>query len=221
MFIFEKNMICKRMGMFVFVKSVVWYKGWNKNKKGGFQTRLHTMFEVMRNRHISWQAVKTYTVIDVLQAKSTQVLHVTYVEGSSGVRGIFFLGGGQSHFSWFFPHREILFPGRNFHFCRPLTNFNGFKKWKAKKEKRKEKKKGKKINNIPSFLFHFPSLPCLSFLVEQQKFSSEKHQGVLCPLPPRLLRHWKEGFVVLGVVVNRHSSAWSGWKSQLEFKYFQ
>ena len=29
--------------MFVFVKSVVLYKGWNKDKKGGFQTPLHTM----------------------------------------------------------------------------------------------------------------------------------------------------------------------------------
>ena len=36
--LFLKNMICKNVGMFVFVKSVVWYKGWNKNEKGGFQT---------------------------------------------------------------------------------------------------------------------------------------------------------------------------------------
>ena len=40
--LFLKHMICKRLGMFVFVKSVVWYKEWNKNKNGGFQTPMQS-----------------------------------------------------------------------------------------------------------------------------------------------------------------------------------
>ena len=42
MFIFEKHGM-QKSGFVCFGKSVVWYKGWNKNKKGGFQTPMHTM----------------------------------------------------------------------------------------------------------------------------------------------------------------------------------
>ena len=111
---------------------------------------------------------------------------------------------GQSNFSWFISRRDMLFPGSNFHFGRPKTNFSRLEKWKEKKRK-------KKPSSFPFFHFQFftflftilffsspfspfPffSLP-LFFLVGQHKFPIRSLGGAPCPLPPpRLLRHWMQ-----------------------------
>ena len=90
---------------------------------------------------------------------------------------------GQSHFSWFFPRREMLFPGRK------------FPSWL------KKKKVLSSFCNLSSFHFQFSTFPfslflpfcsifpCLLaslFLVGQQKFPSQKSLGGTlppCPLP--------------------------------------
>ena len=112
--------------------------------------------------------------------------------GSSGVRGIFFRGA-KSFFLTFSP-------AENSHFDRPKTNFSG----KAKSKKKKKKRSPLLIVTFPPSIFNFPpslfpfsffyapfSLASL-FLVGQQKFPSQKSLGALCPLTPRLLRHWRD-----------------------------
>ena len=109
---------------------------------------------------------------------------------------------GQSNFSWFFSQHEMHFPGRNFHFGRPKTNFSVF--WKVRR--RKKKRSSPHFVTFPPSIFNFPpSLLQFSFLssqfsplfpfflasfipVGQQKLPGQKFLGALCPSP--LLRHY-------------------------------
>ena len=95
---------------------------------------------------------------------------------------------GQSHFSWFFSRREMLFPGRKFPFCRPKTNFCRFQKWKAKKKKGPHLffwRFPASISNFPPFLLNFHpfslfSLPLFSRYVSKN-FPVRSLWGSLCP----------------------------------------
>ena len=81
-----------------------------------------------------------------------------------------FLGVGAKSLFPIFSWREILFPGRNFHFGKwPQTNFSGFKKAKNFffSKKKKKKKKGPllilKFHSFFPSILHFP--PCQLFLL--------------------------------------------------------
>ena len=58
----------------------------------------------------------------------------------------------------FFPSVKCLFPTRNFHFGRPKTNFNGFKK-----RKKSEKKGGPPLPPPVMPLGHFDLVACVTF----------------------------------------------------------
>ena len=108
---------------------------------------------------------------------------------------------GQSHFSWFFSRRQMLFPGRKFPFWYTQNKFSHFEKWKEKKKERKKKKPSPHFGtfplpfpifhlpfyNFPSFLLHFPPpppfsiFPCLFF---PGRSAEEVSGGALFPLPP-------------------------------------
>ena len=113
-----------------------------------------------------------------------------------GVTGKIFLRG-QSHFSWFFSQREMLFPGRKFPFWWTKNKFMWF--WKVRSKKNQKKKSSPHsvtfppsilpfaifrlpFFDFPSFLVHFPffSLP-LFFLLCQQKFPGQKSLGATLP----------------------------------------
>ena len=114
-----------------------------------------------------------------------------------GVTGIFFWG--DSHFSWFFSQREMLFPLENSHFGRLSTNFRRFPKAK--------KKVLTSFIIFPTSIYNlqfcllffysiftpFPFFSCLFFPIRQHKnFPVRSHWGVHSPPapPPSLLRHW-------------------------------
>ena len=78
---------------------------------------------------------------------------------------------GQSQFYWFY---EIwFFTVKIAHFGRPQTNFSGFKKWQQQQQKGPLlifipfpfhfQFSSSSLSNLPSFLLHFPFLPCLFF----------------------------------------------------------
>ena len=123
-----------------------------------------------------------------------------------GVTGIFFLRG-QSQCSWFFSRCEMLFPGRNFYFGRPKTNFSGFQKWE------KKKKVLSSFCNFYTFHFQYPIFPFTIFLLfsiftpfpifpclffPRSEVSGARALGALCP-PPHLLCHWLQEHNMLAI----------------------
>ena len=72
----------------------------------------------------------------------------------------------------------MLFPGRNFHFGRPKTNFSCFKKWR---EREKKKKSSAHFHTIFRVLFQFSTSPFIIFFL---LFS-------ICPFFPSLFSPWK------------------------------
>ena len=100
---------------------------------------------------------------------------------------------GQSHFSWFFSRREMLFPSRKFPFWLTQNKFQSFLK-----VKRKKKKDPLLIFvtfppyiifhlpflNFPSFFPIFPFFFASLFPIGQQKFPGQKSLGgTLLPAP--------------------------------------
>ena len=99
---------------------------------------------------------------------------------------------GQSYFPDFFPGVKCFFLVENYHFGRPKTNFSGFEKWEAKKKKGPLLIFPPSIFNFPPSLLQFsffssqfsslfPFFLASFFPVCQQKFSSQKSLGALCP----------------------------------------
>ena len=128
--------------------------------------------------------------------------HKEHMSSIQGHNTKFFLRG-QSHFSRYFPGREILFPGRIFWFLVDPKNFSSFEKWKAKKKK-KVPFSFCHFATFSSFNFQFSTFPftiflvffsispfslfflCSFFPVDDQKFPSQKSQGGTLPpaIPP-------------------------------------
>ena len=124
--------------------------------------------------------------------------------GKQGRNRNFFLRGQSHFFPWFFPGVKSFFPVKNFHFGSPKTNFCRFEKWKAKDFSLLPVSIFRlPFYNFPSFPLHFPSpfsffsLASL-FLIDQQKFPSQKSLGgTLPPCPPPVTAlmespHWSE-----------------------------
>ena len=88
-----------------------------------------------------------------------------------------FRGGGKSLFP-IFSRREMLYPGRNFHFGRPQTNLSCFKKVKSKIPNFYLS-----FYNFPSFSVHFSVFPCLFLPGRSAKIRWKTLWGTLPPAP--------------------------------------
>ena len=115
---------------------------------------------------------------------------------------------GQSHFSWFFSRREMLFSRKKISILvdpkQILVILKSDKKKKKKKKKKKVLSSQMPIFNFPLSLYfdNFPSFPlnfhplslfntlAAFFRVGQQKFPGQKSRGGGSLPSLRLLRHW-------------------------------